>query len=126
MAEVTPTTSRRAMLGVLAAAPVALTLPAIAAAGNDLEARLRQFDEWAVDINARGHLASANELDRWEEASQLLYEEIERLPCTRENARIKALAVISINERTPSEYGTDDCTDTRLVRQVLAALSGSA
>lgn len=66
------------------------------------------------------------EWDRWEAWTNRVYDEIETLPTTPENVRIKARAIWSIIEGDMQDLNPGQTTVCRLVRQMVSSLAGGA
>lgn len=65
-------------------------------------------------------------IDEWAARDDALLNRVEALPCTPENARIKALAVAHIHRSSGGAYPIDATTDVRLAAQVVACIVGGA
>lgn len=118
--------SRRAALIASAGAAVmsagtALPLSAALAPKAAMAARLDAYDRFTRRMNAGQH--SEAEWQHWEEVGKHLHRDIESLPNTPENIRLKARAVLGIVEGDLSLMGGGDNTIDRLVRQIVATLS---
>jgi hypothetical protein len=62
-------------------------------------------------------------IEAYDQRRDTWLDSVEALPATPDNARIKAMAIGVIHCFDFDDYGGDDtCTDTRLVRQILAGL----
>lgn len=83
-------------------------------------AELDRIDREAARLNAVS--AGDAEWSRWEEAMNRVYGEIERLPLTPENAKIKARAVWSIVGGDLEEINEGQSATCRLLRQIVAGL----
>lgn len=123
MAENVTTTSRRGILGAIAAgAAAAAILPSVAFADPiSLARRIADHDAWTRRLNGR---AEESEWEQWTAAGDDLFTEVEALPNTRENMQIRARAIMSICEGDVNEAVQGDTTVERLMRDILKALWG--
>ncbi|GLK76696.1 hypothetical protein GCM10008171_19500 [Methylopila jiangsuensis] len=118
--------NRRGFLSIAAASPLAGSA-ALASAPADRHSRLRaeleRLAAWSASLNARSGHASEEEWDRLALAERAAYDEIEALPITRENAVIRALAVLNIYDGDLAEFvDRQPTTDMRLALLVLKDL----
>lgn len=116
---------RRTLLGsgiatvvAVGAAPAALAIPA---KPSPFLAELDAIDQESARLNA-GNFDEAT-WDRWDEWSNRVYREIETLPPTPENAKIKARAIWSIAEGDMENVNTGQSAVARLVRQMITGLA---
>lgn len=87
-------------------------------------AELDAIDAFTRKLDAGDHPQA--EWDRWEEWTRRVYREIEALPCTPENARIKARAIWTItNGEVEDVVAESEATACRLARQVMTSLTAS-
>ena len=100
------------------AAPAALAIPS---APSPFFAELDAIDRESARLNA-GSFDEAT-WDRWDEWSNRIYREIEALPPTPENAKIKARAIWSIIDGDMENVNTGQSAVARLVRQMISGLA---
>lgn len=117
--------SRRAALVASAGVAVmsagaALPLSAALAPKAALAERLDAYDRYTRQMNASLH--SEAEWESWLETGKDLHLEIERLPNTPENIRLKARAVLGLVDGDFTMM-SDDTTVDRLISQIVAALA---
>ena len=118
-------TSRRNLLGAIAGVPVAaafgtIPLPAVAQHA-DLFAELDALDRETARIATSKHTDA--EWDHWEAWTDRVWKQIEAMPPTPENTRLKARAVWSIVNGDVSDINEGQSTCCRLVRQVITGLA---
>ncbi len=109
------------MAGVVA---VGATLPVLAstsATASPYYAELDAIDAFTRALNAERHPES--DWDRWEAWTNRVYREIEALPPTPENAKIKARAVWSITSGNMEDLNAGQSTCCRMVRQIISGFA---
>lgn len=123
-------TTRRAVLGAMALASSAGAVPLMAApptsasdgvAANSYFAELDAYDAFSRRLNAKPH--AETDWDRWEEWGCRLHSEIEALPPTPGNARIKARAIWSIVAGDMEDLNRGQCMVDRMIRQIVTSLA---
>lgn len=91
---------------------------------RSLSEELHQFNVWTRRMNVEKQPEA--EWRRWEGACNALYDKIEALPSTPQNARIKAQAIWSIAGGDLEDVNEANSTIDRLVRQIIVGLLGDA
>lgn len=116
--------NRRDLLAVAIAAPVVISAPAVAATGGSglFYAELDAIDALTAHLNA--HSVDEAEWDRWEQWTNRVWREIEALPPSEENAKLKARAIWSIIEGNVDDLNQGQSTVCRMVRQIVSSLAG--
>lgn len=116
---------RRSLLAAAPIAAVALVAPVTALSATTgvsaYYAELDAIDRETARLNAVP--ASAAEWDHWEEWSTRIWREIEALPPTQENAKLKARAVWSIISGNMEDLNMGQSTCCRMVRQIISGLA---
>lgn len=117
---------RRLLLTAALAAPVVAIAPAIASGtrASFYYAELDAIDALTARLEADPHTDA--EWDHWEQWTTRVWGEIEALPSTPENARIKARAVWSIINGDLEALNEGQSTVCRMVRQMVTSSAGRA
>lgn len=84
-----------------------------------------QMMGWSRRVNS--NRMSDEEDAAYDQSMARMLAEVEALPVTSSNAVARAKAVMAIHGCDLSEYAEgDQCTGSRLIRQIIAALAGEA
>lgn len=113
------------MATVVAVGPSPFPLATAGAAPDNsrYSTELDAIDALAAHLNAVSE--SEAEWDRWEAWSNRVYREIESLPHSPENAKLKARAIWSITNGNMEDVNRGESTVCRLIRQIVSGLAGS-
>lgn len=101
----------------------ALALAAPVATHPEIEAEIEAVHDLGERANDSPDLSL---IDEWAARDDALLARIEALPCTPENATIKARAIVHIHRSSGLAFPEEATTDVRLAAQVVACIVGGA